>query len=176
MGCCCWPNFFSAESGQTAAHSSEGSPEQARIPLQRIKLQADGRDRSQHRLPHDQASSSRRASRDAPRQGNPDSTPGSTPSSARWVLRVPSWERRRGGGAAPPLVDFGLAETHEPLRKLGQGGTGETWLCRDKRNNTLVAVKLVPRPIPKVLVSMLSHEIRVRQDQPWLQPSALIAD
>lgn len=45
---------------------------------------------------------------------------------------------------------------------LGEGGSGETWLMEDNASGALVAVKLIKRPIPKVLHEMILHEILVR--------------
>eukprot|EP01025_Chloroclados_australasicus_P034876 TRINITY_DN3560_c2_g1_i1.p1 TRINITY_DN3560_c2_g1~~TRINITY_DN3560_c2_g1_i1.p1 ORF type:complete len:418 (+),score=50.04 TRINITY_DN3560_c2_g1_i1:200-1453(+) len=60
--------------------------------------------------------------------------------------------------------NFGLEESHEIIELLGTGGTGETWLCRSKRTNLLEAVKLIKRPIPKVIAPMVSEEIKIQGD------------
>lgn len=44
---------------------------------------------------------------------------------------------------------------------LGEGGSGETWLMEDADTGEFVAVKLIKRPIPKVLHEMILHEILV---------------
>lgn len=43
---------------------------------------------------------------------------------------------------------FGLGNSFEVLRLLGRGGSGGTYLCRDKASQELVAIKLQQRPIP----------------------------
>lgn len=57
--------------------------------------------------------------------------------------------------------DFGLGEVFDAVEELGEGGSGETWLMVDKEVGRKVAVKLIRRPIPKVLHEMLLHEIQV---------------
>lgn len=61
--------------------------------------------------------------------------------------------------------DFGLKETHEVLKFLGRGGTGDTYLFKDKQSGEEVAVKLIRRPIPKVIMPNILREIRVGQRQ-----------
>lgn len=60
--------------------------------------------------------------------------------------------------------DFGLKETHEPIRFLGRGGTGDTWLFRDKKTGEYVAIKLIKRPIPKVIMPNILREISIQAD------------
>jgi serine/threonine protein kinase len=50
---------------------------------------------------------------------------------------------------------------YEVIKVLGKGGTAETWLARDVKTEELVAVKLIKRPIPKLIVPMIMHEIQV---------------
>ena len=45
---------------------------------------------------------------------------------------------------------------------LGEGGSGETWLCRDKQSGEELAIKFIQRPIPKVVLPMIFHEVKVR--------------
>lgn len=48
------------------------------------------------------------------------------------------------------------------LWRLNAGGTGETFLYKDKQNNDeLVAVKLIKRPLPKVIQANILREIMV---------------
>ena len=61
--------------------------------------------------------------------------------------------------------DFGLKETHDVVKFLGRGGTGDTYLFKDKQNGEEVAVKLIRRPIPKVIMPNILREIRVGQAQ-----------
>eukprot|EP01023_Acetabularia_acetabulum_P069107 TRINITY_DN9929_c0_g2_i1.p2 TRINITY_DN9929_c0_g2~~TRINITY_DN9929_c0_g2_i1.p2 ORF type:complete len:158 (-),score=33.96 TRINITY_DN9929_c0_g2_i1:42-515(-) len=59
---------------------------------------------------------------------------------------------------------FGLKETHKVLELLGTGGTGETWLCRCISSGQLQAVKMIRRPIPKVILPMVLEEIKIQGD------------
>lgn len=58
--------------------------------------------------------------------------------------------------------DFGLKQTHDLKKFLGRGGTGDTYLFTDKRNNQPVAIKLIKRPIPRVILPNILREIRVK--------------
>eukprot|EP00803_Ostreobium_quekettii_P006140 evm.model.scf_58.12 EVM.evm.TU.scf_58.12 scf_58:110984-115751(+) len=67
----------------------------------------------------------------------------------------------------PPLPqpkgpDFGLQGAFQPIDALGEGGSGETWLMRERDTGRQVAVKMIRRPIPKVLHEMLLHEIQIQ--------------
>lgn len=42
----------------------------------------------------------------------------------------------------PRIPDFGLGDLYEPLMPLGKGGTGETYLMRDRTTDKLVAIKV----------------------------------
>lgn len=57
--------------------------------------------------------------------------------------------------------DFGLKDSHELIKFLGRGGTGDTWLFREKATGDAVAIKLIKRPIPKVVMPNILREIRV---------------
>ena len=61
----------------------------------------------------------------------------------------------------PDNPDPGLVGTHEAIKFLGRGGTGDTWLYKDRVTGEEVAIKLVKRPVPKVLQPNLLREIRV---------------
>lgn len=61
----------------------------------------------------------------------------------------------------PEHPDLGLSGSHELVTFLGRGGTGDTWLFKDKATNEEVAIKLVKRPIPKIIQPNLLREIRV---------------
>ena len=58
--------------------------------------------------------------------------------------------------------DFGLDETHDLVKFLGKGGHGEIWLFKDKATGEEVAVKLIKRPIPKLVMPDILREIKVR--------------
>lgn len=64
----------------------------------------------------------------------------------------------------PRGPDFGLGEVFETIEPLGEGGSGETWLMIEKDSRRQLAVKLIRRPIPKVLHEMLLHEIQIQGD------------
>ena len=66
------------------------------------------------------------------------------------------------GDSADKHPDFGLKETHDLKKFLGRGGTGDTYLFTDKRNSQPVAIKLIKRPIPKVILPNILREIRVQ--------------
>ncbi|KAL6745635.1 kinase-like domain-containing protein [Haematococcus lacustris] len=61
-----------------------------------------------------------------------------------------------------PLEDFSLGAYFEVLRKLGEGGSGETFLCRDVRSGDVVAIKFIPRPIQKAVLPMIFHEVKIQ--------------
>lgn len=68
-----------------------------------------------------------------------------------------------GNSAQPPKpsLDDGLQDLYEPVHLLGAGGTGETWLVKDRANGNYLAVKLIKRAIPAVLQPMMVREIEV---------------
>ena len=52
----------------------------------------------------------------------------------------------------PNARHFGLQDTHVVLDVLGTGGEGSAWLMREKATGKLCAVKLIKRPVPRVLL------------------------
>ena len=48
------------------------------------------------------------------------------------------------------------------MKLLGEGGSGQTGLCRHSITTKLVAIKFIKRPIPKIVLPMLMYEIKVR--------------
>ena len=50
---------------------------------------------------------------------------------------------------------------------LGEGGSGETWLCIDLVTKEKVAIKALKRPIPKIVLPMVLHEIKVCAVHNW---------
>ena len=72
--------------------------------------------------------------------------------------RTASGERSRAGKRLP---DMGLDGEFEYIKLLGKGGTGETHLYRERRSGELVAIKLVPRPLPRVIHESIVREITV---------------
>lgn len=55
---------------------------------------------------------------------------------------------------------------------LGEGGSGQTFLCIHRATGKAVAIKMIPRPVPKVVLPMLMHEIMVSCDQDGFAASA----
>ncbi|BDA43928.1 Serine/threonine-protein kinase SRK2H [Coccomyxa sp. Obi] len=75
--------------------------------------------------------------------------------------KAPAQAPPRQGEKPPPCV--GLLDTHKYVKELGRGGTGETFLYEDKENNNeLVAVKLIKRPLPKVIQANILREIMIQ--------------
>jgi serine/threonine-protein kinase SRK2 len=73
--------------------------------------------------------------------------------------------RHHHGKSEPPRIpDFGLAEAFRVVRLLGTGGEGETWLCVDLNTDREVAIKLVPRPIPRSITQIIQREIKILAD------------
>lgn len=70
--------------------------------------------------------------------------------------------RQEPAPVIPKGPDFGLGEEFHPIEQLGEGGSGETWLMIEKHSGRQMALKMIQRPIPKVLHEMLLHEIQVR--------------
>lgn len=68
--------------------------------------------------------------------------------------------------ADPPHPDSGLKGTHELIKFLGRGGTGDTYLFKDKATGEDVAVKLMKRPLAKVIMPNILREIRVGPTRP----------
>lgn len=54
---------------------------------------------------------------------------------------------------------FGLDGVFEPIKLAGRGGSGETWVSRNKTTNKIVAIKLQQRPISPILATMAYNEI-----------------
>jgi len=74
----------------------------------------------------------------------------------------PEGGRGRGPGdrKAP---DVGLTSCYDFIQYLGSGGSGDTYLMRDLKSEELVAVKLIPRPIPKAIVpAHVFREIKIQ--------------
>mmetsp|Transcript_8420 Transcript_8420/g.24143 ORF Transcript_8420/g.24143 Transcript_8420/m.24143 type:complete len:466 (-) Transcript_8420:426-1823(-) len=61
------------------------------------------------------------------------------------------------------LPDFGtLTQLYVPIRLLGRGGCGDTYLMEEKKSGRRVAVKVIDRPIPKKMVLRIETEIVVQ--------------
>lgn len=59
---------------------------------------------------------------------------------------------------------FGLESGYEAVKLLGRGGTGQTWLCRDRRTGEEVALKLQQRPLPKHSLELTYNEIVIQAE------------
>ena len=63
-----------------------------------------------------------------------------------------------------PPPDYGLKSVFELISFLGRGGSGDTWLYRNRESKELVAIKLIARPLPKALLPVqVEREIKVCQ-------------
>jgi hypothetical protein len=70
------------------------------------------------------------------------------------------------------IPDPGLWSTHKAIKSLGKGGTGETWLYQNRLTGEEVAIKLMMRPLPKIIEPNIQREIRVRT-LPQERPASL---
>eukprot|EP00887_Chlorella_sp_A99_P005106 scaffold25.g5106.t1 len=57
---------------------------------------------------------------------------------------------------------FGMTEAYECVRMLGRGGSGQTWLCREKATGEHFALKMQQRPIPRGAVQLTYNEITIQ--------------
>ncbi|KAK9808852.1 hypothetical protein WJX72_005109 [[Myrmecia] bisecta] len=62
------------------------------------------------------------------------------------------------------LPDIGLKDTHKLIQFLGRGGTGNTYEYKDLETGQAVAIKLIARPIPKVIMPNIFREIRIQAE------------
>lgn len=65
-------------------------------------------------------------------------------------------------GLQSSAADPGLLNTHEFVQLLGRGGTGDIAQFIDRATREHVAIKLVRRPVPRVVATSLLSEILVR--------------
>ncbi|MCJ1461844.1 hypothetical protein MMC07_000443 [Pseudocyphellaria aurata] len=63
-----------------------------------------------------------------------------------------------------PHPDVGLKGTHDLVKFLGRGGTGDTYLFTEKATGEEVAIKLMKRPLPKVIMPNILREIRIQSE------------
>lgn len=61
----------------------------------------------------------------------------------------------------PPAPDSMLAKSFEYVQQLGKGGTGDTGLFKDLHSGEEVAIKLIKRPLPKVIMPNILREVTV---------------
>ena len=71
-------------------------------------------------------------------------------------------QRKPAASADPSVPDVGLTDTHTYVKFLGRGGTGDAHLYEDKADGQRVAIKLMKRPLPKVIMPNILREIKVR--------------
>jgi serine/threonine-protein kinase SRK2 len=67
---------------------------------------------------------------------------------------------RASAPAAAP--DEMLARNWEYVKHLGKGGSGDTGLFKAVRGGEEVAIKLIKRPLPKIVMPNILREITVR--------------
>lgn len=65
---------------------------------------------------------------------------------------------------------FGLESGYEAIKLLGRGGTGQTWLCVERRSGRKVALKLQQRPLPKHTLDLTYNEIVIQAEVGWGSP------
>ncbi|KAG1676368.1 hypothetical protein FOA52_001163 [Chlamydomonas sp. UWO 241] len=58
--------------------------------------------------------------------------------------------------------DFGVSDHFEVVAPLGEGASGETWLCVELTTGREVAIKFIRRPLPKIIVQLLIHEVKIQ--------------
>lgn len=71
------------------------------------------------------------------------------------------------GGVLKPKAaapDPMLAKTHEYIKQLGKGGTGDTGLFKDLSTGEEVAIKLIKRPLPKVIMPNILREVTIQAE------------
>mmetsp|Transcript_13669 Transcript_13669/g.34391 ORF Transcript_13669/g.34391 Transcript_13669/m.34391 type:complete len:475 (-) Transcript_13669:1619-3043(-) len=108
---------------------------------------------SQHQMPHATAAeASAKANGEEPTRGGGEG-------SSSEGCSVPPRKPRAG---LPNAKHFGLEGTHVVLDVLGTGGEGSAWLMHDIKANRLCAVKLIKRPVPRVLLPFLNQEITIQ--------------
>ena len=61
----------------------------------------------------------------------------------------------------PSAPDAVLAKYFEYVQQLGKGGTGDTGLFKDLSSGEEVAIKLIKRPLPKVIMPNILREVTV---------------
>ena len=69
--------------------------------------------------------------------------------------------RKPAAASDPSVPDVGLLDTHKYVKFLGRGGTGDAHLYEDLADGERVAVKLMKRPLPKVIMPNILREIKV---------------
>jgi serine/threonine-protein kinase SRK2 len=57
-----------------------------------------------------------------------------------------------------------LAKSFEYIQQLGKGGTGDTGLFKDLQSGEEVAIKLIKRPLPKVIMPNILREVTIQAE------------
>ncbi|KAG1655320.1 hypothetical protein FOA52_006619 [Chlamydomonas sp. UWO 241] len=65
---------------------------------------------------------------------------------------------------AEPSPTFGVEGDYKVMQMLGEGGSGQTYLCKAHDGGQTVAIKFIRRPVPKVVLPMLMHEIMIQAE------------
>lgn len=65
--------------------------------------------------------------------------------------------------SGPDIPNFHLGPELTPVKHLGRGGTGDTWLFK-KADGEEVAVKFIKRPLPKVIMINILREFTIQAD------------
>ena len=86
---------------------------------------------------------------------------------------TPAAKPHHGGGHTKPkpaAPDALLAKSFEYIQQLGKGGTGDTGLFKDLQSGEEVAIKLIKRPLPKVIMPNILREVTVRHPSGHCSP------
>jgi len=87
-----------------------------------------------------------------------------SPGGASSSVSKPAPKHHHAGGhmkPKPAAPDAMLAKTFEYIQQLGKGGTGDTGLFKDLQSGEEVAIKLIRRPLPKVIMPNILREVTV---------------
>jgi serine/threonine protein kinase len=76
-----------------------------------------------------------------------------------------SLDRRFSSEKGEKVPDPGLFDKYVAVKLLGQGGTGLTWHYKDRQTGEDVAIKLMKRPMPRIVLPSIEREIRVSASQ-----------
>eukprot|EP00884_Botryococcus_braunii_P018775 jgi/Botrbrau1/5581/Bobra.97_2s0012.1 len=79
-------------------------------------------------------------------------------------LEKRSLDRKFSSNKGEKVPDPGLFDSYHAIKLLGQGGTGLTWHYQDRKSGEDVAIKLMKRPQPRVVLDSIVREIRIQAD------------
>lgn len=84
---------------------------------------------------------------------------------------TPTKEGGSGSQAAKPRAkgttrkpELTIGPNYKPVKHLGTGGTGDTWLFKNVQTGENVAVKFIKRPLPKVLLTNTYREFTIQAE------------